>query len=78
MEARDQAYHALQVAAERMGHAAYLAQLGTRRRLRQFVPTQEHRDICQAMSDVWAGRITPAEAMGMLWQYDVMRQRGVA
>ncbi len=66
MNSIDQAYKALQSAAERMGQAEYKRQTSLRkgRKLTKFSPTS-----------VLAGTITPDEAMALLWDYDVMKQR---
>lgn len=41
----------------------------------RFTVTAEHREIVDAMPEVAAGRMSPEKAMGLLWQYDTMKQR---
>lgn len=69
-----QAYDALSVAAERIGRNTPLT---IRRGKPHFTPTQAHIDVIKAMGDVLSGAITPEEAMALLWEYDVMKQRGL-
>jgi hypothetical protein len=63
------AYNALSVAAERIGRNT------PRTSKRHFTPTPAHIDVINAMRDVLSGKITPEEAMGVLWEYDVMKER---
>jgi hypothetical protein len=83
-----QAYSALKRAAERMGANGYAAEMKRRKMTRSqaldwitrnkrsiYIPTGEHVTVVEAMSKVLAGEMTPEEAMGLLHQYDVMRQR---
>jgi hypothetical protein len=84
------AYKALQIAAERIGRNGYQAEMERRKmttaqalrwQLRNkrsiYTPTGEHCAVVEAMPKVLSGEITPEEAMGLLWQYDVMKQRGL-
>jgi hypothetical protein len=83
-----QAHNALKKAAERMGangYAAEVARLGltssqalawiTRNKRSLYIPTGEHVTVVEAMPKVLAGEMTPEEAMALLHQYDVMKQR---
>lgn len=82
-------YKALQIAAERIGRNGYQAELERRKmtpyqalrwQLKNgrsiYTPTGEHCAVVEAMPKVLSGELTPEEAMGLLWQYDVMKQRG--
>lgn len=83
-----QAYNALRKAAERMGANGYLAEMRrrkmtpgqaldwiTRNKRSIYTPTGEHVAVIEAMSKVLSGEMTPEEAMALLYQYDVMKQR---
>ena len=76
-----QAYKALQTAAERIGRNNYKSQLAEHLKKRKskntfrFTVTEEHRQIVEAMPKVLKKEITPEEAMGLLHDYDVMKQR---
>jgi hypothetical protein len=43
----------------------------------RFVVTEAHREVVDAMSKVLSGEITPEQAMGLLWTYEVAKERGV-
>lgn len=80
---RIMAYSALYAAAERIGllsgqiqMAAHLKARHVRRTFR-YVPPRSQMALVEAMPSVLAGTITPAEAMGLLWGYEVMRDRGL-
>lgn len=83
-----QAYNALKIAAERMGRNGYAAEVARRgftsaqalawiqRHKRSlYIPTGEHCAVVEAMSKVLSGEMSPEEAMALLHQYDVMKQR---
>lgn len=70
-----QAYRALESAAERMGKSGYKAHTLSKFRKTPFNPSAEHRVVIQAMPDLLAGKITPEEAMCLLHEYDVLKQR---
>lgn len=79
-----QVYDALQIAAERMGTNAYYAKrkqaggysLGGKRPGKlHFIPTQEHRDVVDAMPKVLSGKMSPEAGMALLHQYEVFQQR---
>lgn len=89
MTTTQQAYKALQTAAERIGANGYQAELERRKmtpyqalrwQLKHkrsiYTPTGEHCAVVEAMSKVLGGEMSVEEAMGLLWQYDVMKQRG--
>lgn len=77
------AYKALSVAADRIGVRNYAAGHGchtkTMRgaRVKVYVPTAAHRLVVDAMPAVLSGDITPSDAMGLLWTWDVMTERGL-
>lgn len=79
--AQDQTYKALEKAANRMGNNNYLEQkakwLKTHKNMKkfQFTVTAEHEMIVKAMPKVLSGELTPEEAMSLLWDYDVLKQR---
>lgn len=78
-----QAYKALQHASLIIGKNNYKIQ--TTKYLKQhktlslfkFTVTPEHAELCKAMNDLYSDKITPEEAMSLLWQYDTMKQRGL-
>jgi hypothetical protein len=70
-----QAHRALSIAAERMGKSGYAAHLASKFAKRPYTPSAEHVQIVEAMPALLAGQITPEEAMGLLHQYDTMKQR---
>lgn len=72
-------YNALHTAAQRINEnvtKALYKKYGDLNRVRMagklplYTPTQSHRDIVDAMPKVLDGRMTPEEAMGLLWEYD--------
>lgn len=75
------AYKALQTAGNRIGNNNYLAQkaewLKKHKSMKnfRFAVTEEHKEVVNAMPKVLSGEITPEQAMGLLWDYDVMKQR---
>ncbi len=77
----DQAYAALQTAAERMGRANYAAQMAAYRKARRlpstfrFHVTDEHAAVVAAMPRLLSGEITPDDAMGLLLTHGVLNQR---
>jgi len=79
--AQDQAYTALERAAERMGANNYAEQCRQHQRAGRaastfrFVVTEHHVEVIAAMPKVLDGTITPEDAMALLWQYDTMKQR---
>lgn len=81
MTAVDQAYAALQIAAERMGRANYDAQVTAHRKARRalstfrFHVTDEHAAVVAAMPRLMSGEISPDDAMGLLLTHDVLVQR---
>jgi hypothetical protein len=70
-----QAYRALDTAAHRMGRNGYAAHLKSKRAKLPYTPTQEHRDLCDAMPRLLAGTLSPNDAMAMLHGYDTLKQR---
>jgi hypothetical protein len=71
------AYLALARVAAQIGaenYKRYLAEPAYRRP-KQFPITEAHRDVCDAMLDVMAGRITVDEAFALIHRYDVEAQR---
>jgi hypothetical protein len=83
-----QAYSALRKAAERMGANGYAAEMARRkmtpgqaadwvRRNKRslYIPTGEHCAVIEAMGKVLSGEMDPEEAMNLLQQYDVQKQR---
>ncbi len=68
-------------AAERIGRANYAQGLYRVRRNRRgrvttgYSITDAHRRVIDTSSQVCGGRITPEEAMAVLWEYDVTRER---
>lgn len=73
-----QVYHALRVAAERMGWNNYKSQLmehtkaGRSRNTFRYNPTPEHRMLIEAMGDL---NKSDDECMALLHEYDFMKQR---
>lgn len=76
-----QAHRALMKAAEKMGWNNYQAGLaahvrkGRKKHTYRYTPTEEHERVIKASSDVLKGRITPEQAMAMLHEYDIFKQR---
>lgn len=70
-----QAHRALEIAADRMGKSSYKAHVLSKFHKTPFNPSAEHRAVIQAMPDLLAGKITPEEAMSLLHEYDVLKQR---
>lgn len=79
-----QVYNALKIAAERMGQfgkdsyykkhkltGGFSLSYGKL----HFTPTQEHKDVVDAMPKVLSGAMSPEEGMALLHQYDVFQQR---
>ncbi len=64
---RIRAHDALQKAAERMQRSMHGKKSAT--------CTPEHREVVATMSLVLSGKVTPEQAMSLLWQYDVLQQR---
>lgn len=78
--AADRVYVALRKAAERIGMRNYRAGLYKveRRRgkvVRGYSITEAHKAVIDAMPKVCGGKITPEEAMSILREHDVMRER---
>ena len=81
--AKEQAYKALRTAAERIGANNYAR--GTYKIMRTYRGrryeehmgsiTRAHQQIVDAMPALLADKITPEEAMALLWDHDVMEQR---
>lgn len=75
-----QAYRALSTAAERIG-ANNFTRSGCKphfcrgRWFDAYYPTQAHKDIVSAMSNVLNETITPEEAMNLLRRGDILEQR---
>jgi hypothetical protein len=80
---RVMADHALGAAADRIGLLSGASQMrehlrrGRVRRTFRFTPPQALITLVEARPMVLSGQITPAEAMGLLWGYDVMKERGL-
>jgi len=78
---QEQTYNALQKAAERIGLNNYAKQqrawLKNRKSVKtfRFVVTDGHQRVIDAMSKVLSGKITPEEAMGILHEYEVLKER---
>jgi hypothetical protein len=74
---------ALGAAAERIGALAGASQMrehlrrGRVRRTFRFTPPQSLVTLVEARPMVLSGQIPPEEAMGLLWGYEVMRDRGL-
>jgi len=78
--AADRAYSALQTAAERIARNQYAAgnyrvQRRHGRVTRGYSITPEHKLLVDMMPQVCAGRVSPNDAMALLHEYDVMKQR---
>jgi NADPH-dependent ferric siderophore reductase len=77
----EQAYRALQTAAERMGMNNYKTQLAAHLKKRRskntfkFFVTAEHELVIESMKKVLKKEITPEQAMSLLWQHDIKMQR---
>lgn len=77
----EQAYKALYTAAERMGANNYKSQWEAHIKKKRskntfkFHVTAEHELVIESMKKVLSKKITPEEAMALLWQYDVKKQR---
>jgi len=71
--------HAASQTARRNANTQTAAHLKARRSRKtfQFFVTDAHRSVIDAMPKVLSGEITPEDAMGLLWTYDVATQRGV-
>lgn len=73
-----QVISALQHAADRIGRNNYQSQLrehikkGRKPNTFRFTVTYEHKEICQALGKI--DSLTNDEAMGLLHQYDTMKQ----
>lgn len=79
-EQMDQTYRALAVAAQRMADnatQALYAKYGDLSTMHPgaYAPTQAHRDVVAAMPMLLAGELSCEEAMALLSEYDVLRQR---
>lgn len=78
---REQAYAALSKAAEQVGARAgqdpqNYRKVGRGKQARvQFVPSEFHRSLVQAMADVMGGRMTVEAAMGLLHTYEHDQER---
>ena len=85
MNKREQTYHALSVAAERMGKNGYRAAVArlkkrggkpvAHRKRSIYNPTPAHRDVVDAMEMLACGDMSPEDAMSLLWRGDVMKER---
>ena len=79
--AADRAYTALQIAAERIGKNQYAAGNYRVRRNRAgrvtsgYSITPEHKSLVDMMPRVCAGKVSPNDAMALLHDYDVLKQR---
>ena len=71
------AHRALSAAAERIGANASPGQFTADRGRKHFTPSKAHLDVVTAMTDVLSGKITHEQAMALLWEYDVMKARGL-
>ena len=77
----DQTYRALQTAAERIGMNNYRAGLYRVRRnhrgrvVEGYRITAEHAAIIEAMPKVLTGELSPNDAMAMLHEYKIEKQR---
>lgn len=80
---REQVYRALAHAAERIGAHNYATGNGVvtvkhgRRKVRRYSPTTAHRRVMEAMLAVMDGTLSTDDAMGVLWEWDVMLERGM-
>lgn len=78
---QEQAYKALQQAAERMGRNNYESQYkkhiksGKSKNTFRFQVTPEHQMVMEYMPKVLSEEVTPEDAYGLLWNYDVKQQR---
>ena len=76
-----QVHRALMHASEKMGWNNYNQGLknhvkcGRKTHTYRYIPTEEHERIIKATSDVLKGTITPDQAMAMLHEYDIFKQR---
>lgn len=77
----EQAYNALETAAERIGANNYKNGLYRVKRDRKgrvisgYTITAEHAAIVEAMPRVLSGELSPESAFAMLHEYDVLKQR---
>lgn len=72
-EAVARAHDALMHAANKINAnvtAALYKKHGDLRCMSAYYPSQSHRDIVDAMPKVLDGRMSPEEAMALLWEYD--------
>lgn len=75
------AYEALRIASERMGANNYGAQVrahqeaGRKASTFRFTVTPEHDMVVKAMPLVLTGKLSADDAMSMLHEYDVLKQR---
>lgn len=82
-DARVLAYRALYDAAEKIGLATGNAQFrahvkaGRVRRTFRYRPPTSLERLVDAMPAVLGGDITPEQAMGLLWTYEVRKDRGL-
>ncbi|MOA49437.1 hypothetical protein D3C78_1723180 [compost metagenome] len=80
-KAQEQAYNALQAAADRMGRNNYNSQYtahikaGRSKNTFRYSVTGEHALVVEYMPKVLSGEVTPEEAYALLWNYDVKNQR---
>ncbi len=78
-----QVHDALKIAAERIGANNYKIQCAQYLKVHKslslfrFTVTPEHAELVKAMGDLYSDKITPEDAMALLWQYDTMKQRGL-
>ena len=78
---RDQVLSALSKAAERIGLSAYRAGHYKVKRNRKgkvvqgYTLTEAHKRVVDTIDDLSRNRITPEEAMAVLHEYDVMKER---
>ena len=81
MGLKEQAYNALRIAAERMGannfSAGYAQHIkaGKAAKTYRYAPTDAHRQVIEAMPRVLSGAMSPNDAMALLHEYDVFKER---
>lgn len=80
-EQAQQAHHALYHAAERIAQAEGPSRLAAHKQATRgkatfvVIDSPSMRRVVDGMYDLQAGRITPEQAMGLLWEHDVLRDR---
>ena len=81
MSTKDQALHALKVAAERVGRNAHQAGRYKVKRNRKgqvisgYTLTPEHQELIIAIDALSRDRISPEEAMAIVNQYEIVKAR---